>query len=1295
MSTNQNDIAIIGISIRFPGANTTEKFWENLCNGKESITFFEEDELINSGVSEAIISDPKFVKALPKLENIDLFDADFFGYSPKEAAIIDPQGRLLLECAWEALENSGYTSEKTNDSIGVFVGSNWSSYLTRNLAHLIAKEEAIQDEVNYIYPNSSDYLATNIAYKLNLKGPSVSVQTWCTTSLSSIHTACQNILNNSCDMALAGGAHIRLPQIGYYYQEGGHDSPDAHCRSFDINSNGTVPGNGLGIFVLKKLNKAIEDGDHIYAVIKGSSLNNDGNPPQKLSYHGVTVNGQVTAINDVLSKTNTKPEEISYIEASGGATALCDRIELKALTKSYKNDSNHRIQLGSVQPNVGQLGNASGMPSLTKVVLALKHKTLPPTINFTKINPKIGFKKELFSINNELTEWKKNGSPRKAALNSFGLGGTNIHLILEEAPSARATMCSSNPKLITLSAKTASALDKKTKDLISYLRKESSANFDDIAYSLNIGRKEFDYRTAFVCNSRNEAIRNLELLLFNKKINQINDDIPSLAFILPDEDLELISFYHELLKSAPSLKQTFDNYADDIKNKYNIDVANIKNALDSGNTSSKELKILQFIAEYLISKFYLEHGVSPKYFLGYGVGEFVALCLSGFLSFEDALALITGKGNEINFTINNPSFPVYSTIEDRYLTREDLQSDTYWKKILLENKPFSGNAFNLKENDSPIILEIGSGSTLNLLKSGFNNLNTVFTIVCFNNISNINNLYNNIVNLWNSGLKINWNEFYNNEVRNRIPLPTYPFERKRYWIEPSPKTKSLELNDLTNKKEVADKNTNKDLTDITEIEENISSIWKVLLGVENIKSDDDFFLLGGHSLLVTMFINRLKVTFPDFELKNSDIYNNSTLKKIAEFISDKKNIKEVGKKKNEVFISKYKETNNTGRYKLLENYLIEKISTGLKVEKSIINNSFNLKEQGIHSIKNELHTDLSTELDLPIYEWEIINKTSISEFTSFVKKEFELRIGIHDDGKAMNRVVEKTKLANTVPGPFKKNKPAIFILSAPRSGSTLFRLILEGNSSLFSPPEFNLLTYSSMKEWNSNVARYSKVHGGLSHSIKELFGYNNENSDKYLEDLIEKDYSIQNVYKILQDKLGERILVDKSPYYARSLEVLKRAEQMFDNPLFIHLVRHPYSVIESLVRMRVYAKYTEEVTNPHKASENDWVNRNQNILSFLKDVDSKRQITIRYEDVINDSNTTINKVTDFLNIKFESSMLQPYEGKKMIGGDGDPNIFNHVGLDKNLAEKWKTIELPGPLDKEAQILAKLFNYELP
>ncbi len=501
-------LAIVGMAGRFPGASDLETFWQNIAGGVTSIQEFSEEELVAAGCDARLVQHPHYVKAGTVLQDIECFDASFFGFAPKEALYMDPQHRLFLECAWEALEQAGYIPGQTRGLVGVFAGSRPSDYVWRNLLPRKDMLESVSQLLVSIN-NDCDSLASQVSYKLNLKGPSASVQTYCSSSLVATHLACQSLLTYECDLALAGGVALTLPQPGgYLYEEGGILSPDGRCCTFDGNSKGSVIGNGLGIVVLKRFKEALEDGDMIYAVIRGSAVNNDGGV--RAGYTAPGLEGQSAVIAEALTRSGVSFESLAYIEAHGTGTPLGDTIELAALIKAFASQTQKRqfCALGSVKPNIGHLDRAAGVTGLIKTALALHHQYLPPSLNFERTGSDINLQQTPFYINTSLREWKSDGeTPRRAGVNSFGLGGTNAHVVLEEAPARFPGSQECSWYLLPLAARSNNALQKMAWRLADHLESHPGISLADVAYTLQVGRSPFQQRRTVVCQNTAQAIK--------------------------------------------------------------------------------------------------------------------------------------------------------------------------------------------------------------------------------------------------------------------------------------------------------------------------------------------------------------------------------------------------------------------------------------------------------------------------------------------------------------------------------------------------------------------------------------------------------------------------------------------------------------------------------------------------------------------------------------------------------------------------------------------------------------------
>lgn len=656
------EIAVIGMAGRFPGANDIDAFWSNLRDGVESITAFSDDDLMARGVSSSQLDDPLYVKAVARLDGVDLFDASFFGYNPREAAEMDPQHRLFLETAWQALEDAGYDTSTYRDPIGVYGGCGVNTYLLLNLlssGHFSDMQD-ISSLQGLMNGNNKDSMTTTVSYKLNLRGPAVTVQTACSTSLAAVHVACRGLLNHEADMAIAGGVWVNLVhQEGYHYQPGAILSPDGHCRAFDADAAGTVIGSGVGIVVLKRLSDALADGDTIHAVIKGSAMNNDGSA--KVGYTAPSVEGQAEVVLAAQAISGISPNTISYIEAHGTGTTMGDPIEIAALTQAFRESTQRHgfCGIGSVKTNVGHLDAAAGVAGLLKTVLALEYQTLPPTLNFEKPNPQIDFASSPFYVNTVGKHWPAGMTPRRAGVSSFGIGGTNVHAIIEEAPPSVPSGPSRDWQILTLSARSGNALEAMTTRLANHLDKQQADSqpdvfLADVAYTLHVGRKRFSERAIALCSDREDAIGILRSrdpgCFLTRRVSVEN---PPVVFLFPGQGAQHVNMARNLYQNEAIFREEFDHCLDLLKPCFDFDLKTLLYpGMDEADQAESSIRLMQtdvtqpalFAIEYALARLWMSWGISPAAMIGHSVGEYVAACLAGVFSLEDALHLVAMRG---------------------------------------------------------------------------------------------------------------------------------------------------------------------------------------------------------------------------------------------------------------------------------------------------------------------------------------------------------------------------------------------------------------------------------------------------------------------------------------------------------------------------------------------------------------------------------------------------------------------------------------------------------------------------
>lgn len=795
-------LAIVGMSGRFPGAGNIEEFWRNVAGGIKSVRFFSDAELLAADIDPAVLRQPNYVKAGGVLENVDSFDAAFFGYTRREAELLDPQHRLFMEAAWEALEDAAYEPQNYPGLIGIFAGCGFSTYLANNLYYNAPLKELVS-QFQIDIGNEHDSLVSAIAYRFNLKGPSVAVQTFCSTSLVAVHMACQSLFTYECDIALAGGVAITVPQrTGYIYEEGGILSPDGECRTFDMRAQGSVMGDGLGVVVLKRFSDALEDGDHIYALIRGSAVNSSGST--RVSYTAPGLSGQKEVIAEALGHAGVDVETIGYIEAHGTATPIGDAVELAAMIKAFEAETSKKqfCAIGSVKPNVGHLDRASGVTGLIKTALALTHKQLPPSINFERSNPDLGLEQSPFFVNTTLRDWTANqdGSPRRAGVSSFGLGGVNAHIVLEEAPLREPSGPSRPWQLLLLSAKTETALQAANKRLAICLQEHRELPLADVAYTLQVGRGVFNHRRALVCSSSEEAIAALatpegpeEMQRYQTYQNR------QVALLLADEGEISLAHVQELYRQEALFARHLDVYGELLRDLLKLDLSSVLFPSDALAKSSQKVNRLLFLgAEYALTRLLLEWGVRPRLLFGQGKSEFLVGCLCGVFSLDAALTFLLGNEQQIqklasSLQLREPELPFFSNLTATWITPEQATSLDYWLQ-LREREPEASSAVLpslLFETEDVILTPGAAHSALQHLEArstggeagASHDLLSAWPSLA-GELSAQAYLLTTLGKLWLAGVSIDWQQFSAGEQRQRVSLVGYPFERKRYWIEP-------------------------------------------------------------------------------------------------------------------------------------------------------------------------------------------------------------------------------------------------------------------------------------------------------------------------------------------------------------------------------------------------------------------------------------------------------------------------------------------------------------------------------
>ena len=647
------DLAIVGMAVRLPGASNTASFWANLRDGVESRYQVTAEDLIAAGLDPAILDDPTYVPACFPLDDVDKFDAAFFGINPRDAQMMDPQHRIFLECCWTALEDAGYAPDNCPKLVGVFAGIARNAYQWHNVAS-VHEYRINSHDYSILLGNDKDFLSTRVSHKLNLRGPSMTVLAACSGSGAALHQARLALLNGDCDMALVGGGRIMSPhKVGYHYVDGNVLSADGRVHAFDARASGMVRGNGVVAILIKRLSDAIEDGDDIKALIKSTAVNNDGG--SKASFTAPSVPGQAAVIRRALVDADVSPDTISYVEAHGTGTRLGDPIEVAALAEAWsdRRNGNQFCPIGSSKTNVGHLDAGACVTGIVKTALGMRHRLIPPSLNFETPNPLIDFAGSPFYVNTSLAEWKPVETPRRAAVSSFGVGGTNVHVIMEEAPERRASGDSRPRQLLLLSAKRAGALALQAHELASALRGDETLTLADVAYTLQVGRSGLPLRHAIVCSDRDDAIDKLEKLAHRGVSPQPAEEGAPVVYMFPGQGSQHVNMARELYDHEAVYRVHFEHCSRALKPILGLDLRDLVYPEEGADVADlaerlKRTEIAQlalFTVEYSLAKVWQSWGVLPASMIGHSVGEFVAACVAGVIELHDCLRVLHARAS--------------------------------------------------------------------------------------------------------------------------------------------------------------------------------------------------------------------------------------------------------------------------------------------------------------------------------------------------------------------------------------------------------------------------------------------------------------------------------------------------------------------------------------------------------------------------------------------------------------------------------------------------------------------------
>jgi phthiocerol/phenolphthiocerol synthesis type-I polyketide synthase E len=1407
MKTTSDSLAIIGLAGRFPQAPSVEALWNLLRRGEEAVTFFSDDELLQAGVDRARLADPRYVKARACLDGVEYFDAEFFGILPAEAARIDPQQRLFMECAWEALEHAGYGALAGRPQVGVFASASAPQYLTLLTQRLgaAASEPFALDGV------LTDFLALRTAYKLDLRGPAVTALTACSSSLVSFHLACQSLLLGEADIALAGGVSVAVPaRVGRLWQEGSIISRDGRCRPFDAAASGTVGGDAVAVVVLKRLDRALADGDFIHAVVRGSAVNNDG--AAKIGFAAPSVDAQARVIGTALSVASVSPQDIGYVEAHGSGTSLGDPIEIAALAQAMVGAARSSIALGSIKANIGHTDAAAGICGVVKATLCLRERTLVPTPNFETPNPLAGLPETPFRVQTETAPWPGEPGTRLAGVTSLGMGGTNVHVVLQDAPAPEKSAAPLWPRhLLVVSARSRVALERRSTELAEYLLAHPGVDLADVAFTLQVGREPFRYRRCLVASDALDAARALAVRDPARVHTGEASAGRSVAFLFPGlGDLEFTGVT-ELYRLAAAFRAAIDHCSERFAPRLGCDLRELLAApsadrlsrwtgrVTSPGLATRLAQPAMFAVSWAAHCLWSSIGVAPDVLAGYSLGEYVAAVVAGVFSLDDAIDLVAERASLIEglpagsmtaiaspaaqvkdllgpgasiaavtakdlcvaagtvealveleqrldarsiphrrldvrhafhteamaplvpaFSAafervrrNAPDRPLYANVTGQLHDGRSACETRYWCDHVAQPIRFDAIVQDLVSDPRRVVLQVGTGSQLARLAkvATAGRRDGLIATSLPEDSGALEHWLSSIGRLWVGGVDIDWPKLDGNGSRRRLPLPTYPFERKRHWVDASAAEARPEHATAmapaggalvgSGEGATAREERRGDAAPLAgtppppagprQKERALLEVWRASFGFDHIGARDNFFELGGHSLLALQMLHRLRRSH-GVDLSIRALIENPTISALAAHWET------LATTATDHGLDRLARVDVEERARIIDDYVTGELAVALGRSADEVRQVERLSELGFEPHVADLIRVVKRDLACVVYPHEILACATARELGELLLQAAgHLPPGSTTTTVKPPETIPSAPAVETEPVPARpvgaaRNPPIAFILSSARSGSTLLRVMLAGHPGLFCPPELHLLMFHTLKERQASLSS-SHFGRGLSRALMEIQNVDLAAAEATVRGWVERDLTIPDVYRELQAMTRPRLFVDKSPSYAEDIATLRRMDHWFSASYAIVLTRHPFAVMESYVRNRIGTMASTRYADPWEQAERHWLTHNQNVLRLFDEAPRPAH-WVKYEDLVADPEASMRALCASLGIRFGREVLTPYQGRRMIDGVGDPNFHEHDAISPELGEVWRRVRPPRPLLPETRRLAERLGYEL-